>query len=120
MAVAIRLSRGGAKKRPYYRIVVADSRAARDGKYLEQIGTYNPVLAKDNPDRVKLNEELGATPGVGGALDDEGRAVGGERVRVHAQEAVRRLDEGPVEQDRMGWVIVRLRRSSRGWSIASR
>lgn len=57
MAVAIRLSRGGAKKRPYYRIVVADSRSARDGKYLEQIGIYNPVLAKDNPDRVKLNEE---------------------------------------------------------------
>jgi small subunit ribosomal protein S16 len=57
MAVAIRLSRGGAKKRPYYRIVVADSRAARDGKYLEQIGTYNPLLAKDNPDRIKLNEE---------------------------------------------------------------
>lgn len=57
MAVAIRLSRGGAKKRPYYRIVVADSRAARDGKYLEQIGTYNPLLAKDNPERIKLNEE---------------------------------------------------------------
>jgi len=57
MAVAIRLSRGGAKKRPYYRIVVADSRAARDGKYLEQIGTYNPLLAKDSPDRIKLNEE---------------------------------------------------------------
>jgi small subunit ribosomal protein S16 len=57
MAVAIRLSRGGAKKRPYYRIVVADSRSARDGKYLEQIGTYNPLLAKDSPDRVKLNEE---------------------------------------------------------------
>ncbi|MBV1917835.1 MAG: 30S ribosomal protein S16 [Sphingomonadaceae bacterium] len=57
MAVAIRLSRGGAKKRPYYRIVVADSRRARDGKYLEQIGIYNPLLAKDNPDRVKLNED---------------------------------------------------------------
>ena len=57
MAVAIRLSRGGAKKRPYYRIVVADSRSARDGKYLEQIGTYNPMLAKDDPARVKLNEE---------------------------------------------------------------
>ena len=57
MAVAIRLSRGGAKKRPYYRIVVADSRSARDGKYLEQIGTYNPLLAKDSPERVKLNEE---------------------------------------------------------------
>jgi small subunit ribosomal protein S16 len=57
MAVAIRLSRGGAKKRPYYRIVVADSRSSRDGKYLEQIGTYNPLLAKDSPERVKLNEE---------------------------------------------------------------
>jgi len=57
MAVAIRLARGGAKKRPYYRIVVTDSRSARDGKYLEQIGTYNPLLAKDSPDRVKLNEE---------------------------------------------------------------
>ena len=57
MAVAIRLSRGGAKKRPYYRIVVSDSRAPRDGKYLEQIGTYNPLLAKDSPERVKLNED---------------------------------------------------------------
>jgi small subunit ribosomal protein S16 len=57
MAVAIRLSRGGAKKRPYYRIVVADSRSSRDGKYLEQIGTYNPLLAKDSPERVKLNED---------------------------------------------------------------
>jgi small subunit ribosomal protein S16 len=57
MAIAIRLSRGGAKKRPYYRIVVADSRAARDGKYLEQIGTYNPLLAKDDEKRVSLNED---------------------------------------------------------------
>ena len=57
MAIALRLSRGGAKKRPYYRIVVADSRSGRDGKYLEQIGTYNPLLAKDNPERVKLNED---------------------------------------------------------------
>ena len=57
MAIALRLSRGGAKKRPYYRIVAADSRAPRDGKYLEQIGTYNPVLAKDDPARVKLDED---------------------------------------------------------------
>jgi small subunit ribosomal protein S16 len=57
MAIAIRLSRGGAKKRPYYRIVVSDVRSPRDGKYLEQIGTYNPVLAKDSPERVKLNED---------------------------------------------------------------
>ena len=57
MAVAIRLSRGGNKKRPYYRIVVADSRSARDGKYLEQIGTYNPLLAKDDAARVKFDED---------------------------------------------------------------
>ena len=57
MSVSIRLSRGGAKKRPYYRIVVADSRASRDGKYLEQIGTYNPMLPKDSGERVKLNED---------------------------------------------------------------
>lgn len=57
MSVAIRLSRGGAKKRPYYRIIVADSRSSRDGKYLEQIGTYNPLLAKDDEKRVILNED---------------------------------------------------------------
>ncbi|MBC7986220.1 MAG: 30S ribosomal protein S16 [Sphingomonadaceae bacterium] len=57
MAVAIRLSRGGAKKRPYYKIVVADQREKRDGKFIEQVGIYNPVLAKDSPDRVKLLEE---------------------------------------------------------------
>ena len=71
MAIAIRLSRGGAKKRPYYRIVVADSRAARDGKYLEQIGTYSPQLAKDDPARVKLNEERARYwLGVGGQPSD--------------------------------------------------
>ena len=57
MAVAIRLSRGGAKKRPYYRIVVADERAPRDGKYLEQIGIYNPMLPKGDEGRVKLDED---------------------------------------------------------------
>ena len=57
MAIALRLSRGGAKKRPYYRIVAADSRRARDGKYLEQLGTYNPLLAKDDEKRVTLKED---------------------------------------------------------------
>lgn len=57
MAVAIRLSRGGSKKRPYYRIVVSDTRSPRDGKYLEQIGTYNPLLAKDDANRVTVNED---------------------------------------------------------------
>ena len=57
MAVAIRLSRGGSKKRPYYRIVVADSRNARDGRFIEKVGTYNPLLAKDSPERVKLDND---------------------------------------------------------------
>ena len=47
MAISIRLSRGGSKKRPYYRIVVADARSPRDGKFIEKIGNYNPLLAKD-------------------------------------------------------------------------
>ena len=55
MPVRIRLSRGGAKKRPFYRIVVADSRRARDGKFIDQVGTYNPMLPKDSPDRVKID-----------------------------------------------------------------
>ena len=57
MSVSMRLSRGGSKKRPYYRIVVANSRAPRDGAYLEQIGTYNPLLAKDDANRIKLTED---------------------------------------------------------------
>jgi small subunit ribosomal protein S16 len=57
MAVSLRLSRGGAKKRPYYRIVAADARSPRDGNYLEQIGTYNPLLAKDDENRVRLNDD---------------------------------------------------------------
>ena len=57
MAVSIRLSRGGAKKRPYYKIVVADARTARDGKFIERIGSYNPLLPKDSPERVKLDAE---------------------------------------------------------------
>ena len=57
MALSIRLSRGGAKKRPYYRIVVADSRAPRDGRFIEKLGTYNPLLAKDSPERVKLDAD---------------------------------------------------------------
>src|SRR6476469_1603331 len=57
MAVAIRLARGGSKKRPYYRVVVSDSRNARDGRFIEKLGTYNPLLAKDSPERVKLDAE---------------------------------------------------------------
>jgi len=57
MPVRIRLSRGGAKKKPFYRIVVADSRRARDGKFIDQVGTYNPMLPKDSSERVKIDVE---------------------------------------------------------------
>ena len=57
MAVALRLSRGGSKKRPYFRIVAADIRAPRDGRYLERLGTYNPMKEKNDPERVTLNTE---------------------------------------------------------------
>jgi small subunit ribosomal protein S16 len=55
MSVSIRLARGGAKKRPYYRIVVANSRAPRDGAFIEKIGAYNPLLSKDDPARVVID-----------------------------------------------------------------
>jgi small subunit ribosomal protein S16 len=106
MAVAIRLSRGGNKRRPYYRIVVSDSRSPRDGRYLEQIGTYNPLLAKDDAARVKLDEDrarywLGvgaqATDRVARFLDAAGireraarnnpqRAEPGEKAKERAEE----------------------------------
>ncbi|MCW2362332.1 MULTISPECIES: 30S ribosomal protein S16 [Sphingobium] len=57
MATSIRLSRGGSKKRPYYKIVVTDSRSPRDGRFIERIGSYNPLLAKDDEKRVVLDTE---------------------------------------------------------------
>ena len=57
MATSIRLSRGGSKKRPYYKIVVTDSRSPRDGRFIERIGSYNPLLAKDDEKRVVLDVE---------------------------------------------------------------
>ena len=113
MAIAIRLSRGGAKKRPYYRIVVSDSRSPRDGKYLEQIGTYNPLLAKDSGERVKLNEDrarywlgVGAQPSdrVARFLDAAGireraarnnpnKAEPGEKAKERAEEKAAKVAE---------------------------
>jgi small subunit ribosomal protein S16 len=57
MALKIRLSRGGAKKRPYYRIVVAEATAPRDGRFIEKIGTFNPLLPKEKTERLTLNQE---------------------------------------------------------------
>ncbi len=81
MALKIRMSRGGSKKRPFYRIVVADSRMPRDGRYIERLGTYNPLLPKDGGERVKLDTDRakhwidqGAKPSdrVARFLDDAG------------------------------------------------
>jgi small subunit ribosomal protein S16 len=57
MSLKIRLSRAGAKKRPYYHIVVADSRAPRDGRFIEKVGAYDPMLPADHADRVRLKED---------------------------------------------------------------
>lgn len=57
MAMKIRLARGGSKKRPFYRIVASDSRMPRDGRFIEKLGTYNPLLPKDSEDRVKMDME---------------------------------------------------------------
>ncbi|MSP48518.1 MAG: 30S ribosomal protein S16 [Alphaproteobacteria bacterium] len=69
MALKIRMTRGGAKKRPFYSIVVAEHTSPRDGRFIEKLGTYNPMVAKEHPDRVRLNTErikhwvsVGATP----------------------------------------------------------
>lgn len=57
MAMKLRLARGGSKKRPFYRIVASDSRMPRDGRYIEKLGTYNPLLPKDSEDRVQMDME---------------------------------------------------------------
>ena len=57
MSLKIRLTRGGAKKRPYYRIVVADARSPRDGRFIDKVGTYDPMKPKDSAERVKIETE---------------------------------------------------------------
>jgi small subunit ribosomal protein S16 len=89
--VKIRLARAGAKKRPFYRVVVADERAPRDGRFIEKVGTYNPLLAREDANRVTLKKEriehwlkMGATPSerVQGFLADVGLA---EKPKQHVQ-----------------------------------
>ena len=106
MAVAIRLARGGSKKRPYYKIIVADSRSSRDGKFIERIGSYNPLLAKDDAARVTIDTDrakhwlsVGAQPSdrVARFLDAAGvreraarnnpnKAVPGDKAKERAEE----------------------------------
>lgn len=111
MALSMRLSRGGSKKRPYYRIVIADARSPRDGKFIEKIGTYNPLLAKDSPERIKLDGDrakhwlsVGAQPTdrVARFLDAAGvreraarnnpkKAEPGEKAKERAEERAEKL-----------------------------
>lgn len=71
MALKIRLSRGGAKKSPFYRIVVADARSPRDGRYVERVGSYNPMVMKDHPERLVLkNDRVTYWLGVGAQPTD--------------------------------------------------
>ena len=109
MALKIRLARGGAKKRPYYRIVIADVRSPRDGRFVERVGTYDPLLSKDREDRVTLKEdrirhwlEMGAKPTdrVARFLDQAGIAKRQERSnpekakpKAKAQERLKEAEE---------------------------
>jgi len=124
MSVSIRLARGGAKKRPYYRIVVANSRAPRDGAFIEKIGTYNPLLAKDDANRIQIDADrakhwlsVGAQPtdrvarfldvvGVKerAARNNPNKGVPGEKAKERAEERAAKLAEAeeaakaPVEE----------------------
>ena len=111
MALSMRLSRGGSKKRPYYRIVVADGRSPRDGRFIEKIGSYNPLLAKDDEKRVQLDGDrakhwlsVGAQPTdrVARFLDAAGireraarnnpnKAEPGEKAKERAEERAEKL-----------------------------
>ena len=117
MSLKIRMSRGGAKKRPYYRIVIADSRMPRDGRYIERVGTYDPLLPKDHESRVTLVEDrikywlsVGALPSdrVNRFLDAAGimkrkarnnpqKALPGQK-RLDREEAKREAEEKAKEE----------------------
>ena len=95
MAMKIRLARGGSKKRPHYSIVATDSRMPRDGRFLEKLGTYDPMLAKDNENRIKMDLErikhwlgLGAQPTDRLARMLEAAGVLPKKVRLNPKAAV--------------------------------
>ena len=103
MATKIRLARGGSKKRPFYAIVATDSRMPRDGRFLEKLGTYNPLLPKDSEDRIKMDMErvqhwldLGAQP-----TDRVARFLEAAGVREKATRAnMKKAEPGKKAQER--------------------
>ncbi len=118
MAMKIRLARSGSKKRPFYRIVAADSRMPRDGRFIEKLGTYNPLLAKDREDRVKMDVErikhwmdLGAQPTdrvsrfleAAGIIEKKERsnpqkAEPGQKAKDRAEEKASKAEQAPAEE----------------------
>jgi len=122
MSLKIRLSRGGAKKHPFYRIVVADSRSPRDGRFIERVGTYNPMVPKDHAERLVIKEDrirhwmgVGAKPTdrVARFLGDQGivdKPAVAEQTKQHlpraktlerqkaAEEAAKAAAEAPAEE----------------------
>ena len=107
MALKIRLARGGSKKRPYYRIVVTDVRNPRDGRFIEKLGTYNPLLPKDHKERVTLqNERISYWMGVGAKptdrvlrfLDAEGLAKRDPRNNPKKAIPKKEVEEAPAEE----------------------
>ncbi|MEM7498437.1 MAG: 30S ribosomal protein S16 [Pseudomonadota bacterium] len=103
MSIKIRLARGGSKKRPFYRIVAADSRMPRDGRFIEKLGTYNPLLPKDSEVRVQMNMERvehwlgqGAQP-----TDRVARFLEAAGVRPKAERAnLKKAEPGKKAQER--------------------
>ena len=107
MAMKIRLARGGSKKRPFYRIVAADSRMPRDGRYIEKLGTYNPLLPKDSEERVKmdmervqhwLNEGAQPTDRVSRFLEAAGVLEKKERANMQKAEPGKKAQERAAEK----------------------
>ena len=140
MSLKLRLSRGGAKKRPYYRIVVADSRMPRDGRFMaERVGTYNPMLPQEHPERIKLNDErIKHWLGVGAKPSDRvARFLGQAEIiplpeiretpkksapRAKAQERIREAEEAARQplrrlrkRKRLRWKSRKQRKRPRRW-----
>ena len=109
MSLKIRLSRGGAKKRPFYRIVVADTRSPRDGRFIEKVGTYNPMVPKDHKDRLNLVEDrikywlsVGALP-----TDRVARFLGQAKlIEMPAISETPKQSQPTVDKDILAWGVL--------------
>ncbi len=118
MSLKIRLSRAGAKKRPFYRIVVADARMPRDGRFVEKIGTFDPLKAKDAADRLVLDQEKAKRLARQGRPADRSRAASPRQPRDREARGPQQPGEGQAEEEGAG--APRRRRSRRRQGRGSR